>query len=45
MRRCMQLFLVSIFLFIPAANANANFVDVVAKIKPSVVGIGVTYSY
>lgn len=39
MSRYQQLLLVFVFVFIP--TVHAEFVDVVAKIKPSVVGIGV----
>ncbi len=39
MRRYLQLFLVFVLVFMP--SANAEFVDVVTKIKPSVVGIGI----
>jgi S1-C subfamily serine protease len=39
MRQYIQFFLVSMFLFMPVAHAK--FVDIVAKVKPSVVGIGI----
>ena len=33
--------LLSLFMFMCASSASANFVDIVAKIRPSVVGVGV----
>jgi len=39
MDRCKQIIFIFIFFFM--ADTQANFIDVVAKIKPSVVGIGI----